>query len=92
MIGFLSKVLLRIYADNLSKTIALNLPHQMIAMSSEWSRGLESLLNAYFDNPLIVIPNKLEASVFKQVKQHVEICASGERMEHVMSKLLASIE
>ena len=76
---------MRIYAENLAKMVSLNLPHQLIAMGTEWSRGLESLLNAYFDNALIVIPNKLEASIFKQVKQHVEICASGERIDHVMS-------
>ena len=80
---------MRVYADSLSKTIALNLPHQLIAVSSEWSRGLESLLNAYFDNPLIIIPNKLEASVYKNVKQHVEICTSNERMDYVMSRLFA---
>ena len=77
---------MRLYAESLTKTIALNLPHQMIAMSSEWSRGLESLLNAYFDNPLIIIPNKLEASVFKKVEQRVEICALDDRMDHVMSQ------
>ena len=77
---------MRAYADSLINTFALNLPHQIIALSSEWSRGLESLLFAYFDNPLIIIANTLEAAIFKKVKQCVEICTSNERMDHVLSK------
>ena len=79
---------MRAYAESLMNTFSLNLPHQIIALSSEWSRGLESLLSAYFDNPLIIIANTLEASIFKKVKQCVEICASHERMDHVLSKWL----
>ena len=80
------KVLMRQYADALSKTVALNLPHQLVAMGTEWSRGVESLINAYFDNPLMIIPNMMEASVFKQVKQHVEICPANLRIDHLVSK------
>ncbi|XP_065064666.1 putative ATP-dependent RNA helicase TDRD12 [Rhopilema esculentum] len=81
------KVLMRQYADSLSKTVALNLPHQLVAMGTEWSRGVESLVNAYFDNPLMIIPNMMEASVFKQVKQHVEICPANQRIDHLVSFL-----
>ena len=77
---------MRIYAESLSKKIALNLPHQMVAMAVEWSRGVESLLGAYFSKPLIIIADKLEASVYKQVKQYVEICSLHDRTDDVMSK------
>ena len=77
---------MRIYAESLSKKIALNLPHQMVAMAVEWSRGVESLLGAYFSKPLIIIADKLEASVYKQVKQYVEVCSLHDRTDDVMSK------
>ncbi len=82
------KDLIKIYASALTKNIQLNLPHQLVAMGTKWSYGLKSLIGAYFDNPILVIVDKLEAAVFKQVKQYVEICSSAQRMEHVLGEII----
>ena len=80
------KEIMKIFAESISKTMSLNLPHQMVAMGTEWTYGLKSLIGAYFDSPLIIIADKLEIAVYKQVKQFIEICSSEQRLDFVMGE------
>ncbi len=81
------KELMKLYAGALNKTMHLNLPHQLVAMATKWCYGLQSLVGAYFDNPLVVVADKLEAAVYSQVKQCIEVCSSTQRMDHVTGEL-----
>eukprot|EP00794_Sanderia_malayensis_P019141 gene19141-21059_t len=81
------KDLMKIYASALKNSVQCNLPHQIIAMATKWCYALQSLVSAYFDNPLVVVADKLEATVYKQTKQYIEICSSSQRMDHVIEFL-----
>ena len=82
------KEFMRMYAKVLSGTQRRNAPHQIIAMATEWSYGLSSMVKSYFDLPVTVVANKFEMGVFTGVKQLVEICSTSQRLEHVVGMLL----
>lgn len=79
------KHLMRSYCEVLKTNEKLKM-NQLVAVSKKWSYGIQSMLNSYFGESLVIIANKVEAALFAKVPLAVEVCKSEDRLGYVLGK------
>ncbi|XP_070574044.1 uncharacterized protein [Ptychodera flava] len=67
-------------------------PRQVIIMSTVWTTGVKSLINAYLADPLIAVTSKVEGAICGQVKQVVRVCQSSQRYTELLDELDSALK
>lgn len=79
------KVLMRQYAENIKKQNREKC--QIISIGMKWSYGIHSLTSSYIMDPLVIIANKIEATLYAKVPFVVELCTSCDRLDSLIGLL-----
>lgn len=80
------KEIMRHYARLLKSQPNRSAPRQAVVMASSWSVGVASLVKAYLGNPVLIIPDMIEAAIYRGVKQIVTICSESQRDVELLGK------
>lgn len=80
------KEVMRHYAKLLKSQPRRSAPRQAIVMASSWSVGVGSLVKAYLGNPVIIIPDMIEAAMYRGVQQVVAFCKESQRDVELLGK------
>ncbi|XP_066050679.1 putative ATP-dependent RNA helicase TDRD12 [Chamaea fasciata] len=64
-----------------------NLPHQIIAVGTQWNKHITPLINEFMNDPHIVITAVEEAAIFGNVQQVVQPCMSSSRTAELLKIL-----
>ncbi|KAM7011168.1 putative ATP-dependent RNA helicase TDRD12 [Passerculus sandwichensis] len=64
-----------------------NLPHQIIAVGTQWNKHITPLIKEFMNDPLIVITVIEEAAIFGNVQQVVQPCISSNRTAELLKIL-----
>ncbi|KAL9974651.1 hypothetical protein ACROYT_G011712 [Oculina patagonica] len=73
------KEIMRCYAKLLKSQPSRSAPRQAVVMASSWSLGVASLVKAYLGNPVLIIPDMVEAAIYRGVQQIVTCCSESQR-------------
>lgn len=80
------KEIMRHYARLLKSQPSRSAPRQAVVMASSWSVGVASLVKAYLGNPVLIIPDMIEAAIYRSVKEIVTICSESQRDVELLGK------
>ncbi|NXO94002.1 DDX17 helicase, partial [Certhia brachydactyla] len=64
-----------------------NLPHQIIAVGTQWNKHITPLIKEFMNDPHIVITVTEEAAIFGNVQQVVQPCMSSSRTDELLKLL-----
>ena len=73
------KEIMRFYARLLKSQPCRSAPRQAVVMASCWSAGVASLVKAYLGNPVVIIPDMIEAAIYRGVQQVTTYCEQSQR-------------
>lgn len=80
------KAIMRHYAKLLKSQPSRSAPRQAVVMASSWSVGIASLVKAYLGNPVLLIPDMIEAAIYRGVQQIVTFCSESQRDVELLGK------
>ena len=80
------KCIMRHYANLLKSQTCRSAPRQAVVMASSWSVGIASLVKAYLGNPVVLIPDMIEAAIYRGVQQIVTFCSESQRDVELLGK------
>lgn len=80
------KEIMRYYAKLLKSQPCRSAPRQAVVMASSWSIGVASLVKAYLGNPVLIIPDLVEAAIYRGVQQIATFCLESQRDVELLGK------